>query len=104
MTIGVIPWGMIRLPDVSTKLKSKASDQDRVPGNQAASVNVGNGQNGGGAAGSSPFTHAAPEGHAKKVSEVLGEVVWLMSQSPMHKQFFISDREWSVAEATKEWS
>jgi hypothetical protein len=49
----------------------------------------------------SPFNHPAPEGHAKKVSEVLGEIVWLMSQSctlvalplrylsAVHKQFFI---------------
>ena len=42
------------------------------------------------------FKHAPPEGHAKKVSEVLGEIVWLMSQSPLHKQFFISDLEWFV--------
>ena len=28
------------------------------------------------------------------MSEVLGEIVWLMSQSPLHKQFFISDLEW----------
>jgi hypothetical protein len=26
--------------------------------------------------------------------------VWLMSQSPLHKQFFISDLEWPVADAT----
>lgn len=43
-----------------------------------------------------PFTKPAPEGAAKKVSEVLGEIVWLMSQSPLHKQFFISDLEWFV--------
>ena len=43
-----------------------------------------------------PFSHAPPEGHARKVSEVLGEIVWLMSQSPLHKQFFISDLEWFV--------
>jgi cytolysin-activating lysine-acyltransferase len=43
-----------------------------------------------------PFKHAAPEGHAKTVSAVLGEIVWLMSQSPLHKQFFISDLEWFV--------
>jgi cytolysin-activating lysine-acyltransferase len=42
------------------------------------------------------FTSPAPEGAAKKVSEVLGEIVWLMSQSPLHKQFFISDIEWLV--------
>ncbi len=30
------------------------------------------------------------------MSAVLGEIVWLMSQSPLHKQFFISDLEWFV--------
>jgi cytolysin-activating lysine-acyltransferase len=48
------------------------------------------------------FLHARRESaapgklHAKKVSEVLGEIVWLMSQSPLHKQFFIADLEWFV--------
>ena len=33
--------------------------------------------------------------HSKKtVAEVFGEVVWLMSQSPLHKQVFVSDLEW----------
>ncbi len=35
-------------------------------------------------------------GHAKTMSAVLGEIVWLMSQSQMHKQFFISELEWFV--------
>lgn len=30
----------------------------------------------------------------KTVSHVLGEITWLMSQSPVHKQMFISDLEW----------
>ena len=42
------------------------------------------------------FKHPAPSGHAKTVSAVLGEIVWLMSQSPYHKQLFISDLEWFV--------
>ena len=42
------------------------------------------------------FTHAPPEGHARTVSAVLGEIVWLMSQSPIHKQFFIADLDWFV--------
>jgi len=60
------------------------------------------GGNGGAApeAGKSLFTHAAPEGAAKKTSEVPGnsnaETVWLMSQSPLHKRFFIGDLEWFV--------
>jgi len=42
------------------------------------------------------FNHAPPEGHAKTVSAVLGEIVWLMSQSPLHRKFFIEDLEWFV--------
>ena len=38
----------------------------------------------------------APPGHARTVSAVLGEIVWLMSQSPLHKQMFISDLEWMI--------
>jgi cytolysin-activating lysine-acyltransferase len=30
----------------------------------------------------------------KTVAQVLGEIVWLMSQSPAHKQLFIGDLEW----------
>lgn len=32
----------------------------------------------------------------KTISAVLGEVVWLMSQSPEFKQYLISDLEWLV--------
>jgi len=42
------------------------------------------------------FDHPAPAGHAKTVSQVLGEIVWLMSQSPLHKTMLISDLEWMV--------
>ena len=45
----------------------------------------------------SPFDHAPPSGAAQTVSAILGEIVWLMSSSPMHKPFFISDLEWPVA-------
>jgi cytolysin-activating lysine-acyltransferase len=30
----------------------------------------------------------------KTVAQVLGEVVWLMSQSQVHKQLFVGDLEW----------
>ncbi len=33
------------------------------------------------------------------VAEAFGEVVWLMSQSPIHKQFLIGDLEWLVMPA-----
>jgi len=54
-----------------------------------------------GASGPSPprdtiFDQPAPAGAAKKTSEVLGEIVWLMSQSHLHKQLFVSDLEWLV--------
>jgi cytolysin-activating lysine-acyltransferase len=58
----------------------------------------GNGNHKGAGAASSDaiFSKPAPDAAAKKVSEVLGEIVWLMSQSPLHKQLFISDLEWLV--------
>lgn len=74
------------------------------------SMSTGNGHTNGNGAGKGPgagnpgesiFRAAPPEGHAKKVSEVLGEVVWLMSQSPVHKQFFIADLEWPRAQHAK---
>ena len=102
-----------RTPDGPSWASSMASNRDRGPAAAAPSTNGGTGKpssgssSGGGPAGggapsggaaSAPpgdgiFKHAAPEGHAKKVSEVLGEVVWLMSQSPLHKQFYIQDLE-----------
>jgi cytolysin-activating lysine-acyltransferase len=48
------------------------------------------GTNGGGG----PASAAPP--HPKTVAEVLGEIVWLMSQSPAHKHSFIADLEWMV--------
>lgn len=30
----------------------------------------------------------------KTVAQMLGEIVWLMTQSPIHKQLFIGDLEW----------
>ena len=60
---------------------------------------AGTAPGGGGKPGESIFKAAPPEGHAKKVSEVLGEVVWLMSQSALHKQFFITDLEWPACAA-----
>lgn len=42
------------------------------------------------------FDHPAPAGHARTISQVLGEITWLMSQSALHKQMFIADIEWLV--------
>ncbi|MFM8754615.1 MAG: toxin-activating lysine-acyltransferase [Phenylobacterium sp.] len=37
---------------------------------------------------------SGPSVAAKTVSQMLGEIVWLMTQSPPHKQMFIGDLEW----------
>ncbi len=38
-----------------------------------------------------PHKHSAAE---KTVAEMLGEITWLLTQSPIHKQMFIGDLEW----------
>lgn len=40
-----------------------------------------------------PTPSLSPTG-PKTVSQVLGEIVWLMTQSPVHKQLFLADLEW----------
>lgn len=42
---------------------------------------------------------ASGTGPAPTVSHMLGELVWLMSQSPTHKHFTIGDLEWMVMPA-----
>lgn len=42
----------------------------------------------------SPETQAPTPRPAKTISHVLGEIVWLMTQSPLHKQLFVGDLEW----------
>lgn len=37
-----------------------------------------------------------PASQPKTFSQVLGEVTWLLSQSPAHRHLFISDLEWLV--------
>jgi cytolysin-activating lysine-acyltransferase len=66
-------------------------------GGKKSDQSIGNNQRPGGEGASGTiFTQPAPQGAGKKLSEVLGEIVWLMSQSPLHKQFFIADLEWLV--------
>lgn len=40
-----------------------------------------------------------PNPGARTVSQVLGEIVWLLTQSPIHKTLFLSDLEWMVMPA-----
>jgi cytolysin-activating lysine-acyltransferase len=95
--------------------KSAAPPAVPVPGRLQAQAAHGNGSSGpgGGKAGNgrptggsdqpglprdaagSIFTAQAPVGAARTMSAVLGEIVWLLTQSPQHKQaFFIGDLEW----------
>lgn len=41
-----------------------------------------------------PPPAAGAVGTGKTVAQMLGEIVWLMTQSPVHKQLFIGDLEW----------
>ncbi|KFC75906.1 hypothetical protein FG93_00046 [Bosea sp. LC85] len=50
----------------------------------------------GGAQGAAPGDAGRSEHADKTISSVLGEIVWLMSQSPEYKQYLISDLEWLV--------
>ncbi|MCP5080984.1 MAG: toxin-activating lysine-acyltransferase [Alphaproteobacteria bacterium] len=43
-----------------------------------------------------PFTQPSPSPASRTVAGVLGEITWLMTQSPNHKGFFISDLEWMI--------
>lgn len=91
--------------------ETKAAGPDRPRPQSVASANKGNGSpgkpgNGGSAEGAgkpalprdaagSIFKDLPPAGAARTVSAVLGEVVWLLTQSPQHKQaFFLGDLEW----------
>jgi cytolysin-activating lysine-acyltransferase len=48
------------------------------------------------ATGGTIFTEPTPGGKEKTVAQLFGEIVWLFSQSPKHKNFFVSDLEWLV--------
>jgi cytolysin-activating lysine-acyltransferase len=41
----------------------------------------------------------APAGTARTVGEALGQIVWLLSQSPLHREMQIKDLEWSFMPA-----
>ncbi len=50
-------------------------------------------------AGGATAAQAHPEAAPKTVSQLLGEITWLMTQSPRHKQIPIGDLEWLVMPA-----
>jgi cytolysin-activating lysine-acyltransferase len=42
------------------------------------------------------FNEPTPGGAKRSVSQLLGEITWLLTQSKQHRQFFLSDLEWLV--------
>ncbi|MGQ0685075.1 toxin-activating lysine-acyltransferase [Bradyrhizobium sp.] len=50
-------------------------------------------------AGAAASAQGHPEAAPKTVSQVLGEITWLMTQSPRHKQIPLGDLEWLVMPA-----
>jgi cytolysin-activating lysine-acyltransferase len=53
----------------------------------------------GAANGAASQPHAPGEAQPKTVAQVLGEITWLMTQSPRHKQLPLGDLEWLVMPA-----
>jgi cytolysin-activating lysine-acyltransferase len=66
-----------------------SSSQDSTPNGTSAGAKND-------AAGGTVFTEPTPGGKNKTVATLFGEIVWLFSQSPKHKNFFVSDLEWLV--------
>jgi cytolysin-activating lysine-acyltransferase len=92
------------LSDVD-KLLAASRTAERAMGQQpafgaqpAAAPQPGNGDAAGaglGGTGAGVFSHPRPGGD-RTLAAILGEVVWLLSQSPKHKGFLIADLEWMV--------
>lgn len=61
---------------------STSAPADRKKSAQAAPAAVGGG--------------APVDGTKPTVSHMLGEIVWLLSQSPLHRHFAVADLEWLV--------
>ena len=47
----------------------------------------------------SPRPETPPPGVPRTVAEALGQIVWLLSQSPLHRELRIKDLEWSFMPA-----
>ena len=76
----------------------EAALQEALAGLAASGQGTQTSGNGGAsaAAGSEASTAAHP---AKTVAQVLGEIAWLMTQSPRHKAMTLGDLEWLVMPA-----
>jgi cytolysin-activating lysine-acyltransferase len=87
--------GALRPPQAQAS-SEKGNGSPGKPGNGGPAGNGGKPELPRDAAGSI-FKDLPPAGAARTVSAVLGEVVWLLTQSAQHKQaFFLGDLEWMV--------
>jgi cytolysin-activating lysine-acyltransferase len=93
--------------------RANRTGKDKAPGQSAAAPLLGeaalqqafaelggaagpSGNGGGAAAGHTPSQAGPPP---KTVAQVLGEIAWLMTQSPRHKAIALGDLEWLVMPA-----
>lgn len=76
--------------------KAGIMTNQNTEGGSAKGANENGATAGSGPKGHSPFTEPTPGGKQKTVAQLFGEIVWLFSQSPKHKNFFVSDLEWLV--------
>lgn len=77
---------------MSNTPKMKAKPRARAGAKAAKNATPGNG-------GAVPPPGQTPPGQAPTVSHMLGEMTWLLTQSPLHKVLSLSDLEWLVMPA-----
>ena len=81
----------------SKKPAPKAKPSAKAKGNGGGAAEATAAPEDAGKAQDTAFTHPSPAADVQRtVASSLGEIVWLMSQSPAHKTFFISDLEWMI--------
>jgi cytolysin-activating lysine-acyltransferase len=99
------------MPDLKKNARGKKRTSEPVAGKAAdapllgeaalkaalAGFGVSPSTNGRAAASGAPHGQAAPA--PKTVAQVLGEITWLMTQSPRHKAIALGDLEWLVMPA-----
>ena len=83
------PLGEAALADALTKLGAPG-----LGGNGGAGA--AHAQSAAPSAGAAPPQAQPPEIGPKTVAAVLGEIIWLMTQSPRHKMLPLADLEWMV--------
>src|SRR5262249_48726966 len=81
-------------PEAAAAPPSASSTPPAPVRNGASPAASATGPQASGQTASASLNAAIPPNQTKSLSTVLGEVVWLMSQSAVHRQLFISDLEW----------